>query len=575
MGEDILYAVGNSVEDGNNIVPYAVKQHDDDVIFSKESLEEFIRLIQRQGINNLTVYSVSDLLAGSPAKYKSITARFPPPNFDEAPQEFELDELKDRKGYFVFVRYSFCWEGDENGGVGPVGKKGYLNGRTFTPNNNGEYHSLNEINGRHIFVKTINDIIIYKQSQAKTVISDQLGITENTLVNGITSEDYKNGTFIITVDNIQYVVKIKGFNDDGDYIGTVKDSTTTNSARRFLRGDGTWTNELQGPLWVNATRDANFGAATAAFVIGPNDGTTATMYIDNNELLIQAIGATTANPTLHIQNGAGYTCFGNTIYPHENYSYNLGTSNYHWKNIYGQNLYLSTAADSTSYPGAIYVNGTALNMTNMINVLNSGGDNSDTAHFWRGDSTWANTLTGTLSLTSAVSGKKHTDNTIPTSSNALFYANGNGYFAGNLSANKVFKAVFNDYAEYRPTINLEPGRVVIDNDDGTLSCADKRLMPGAQVISDTFGDAMGYTEQNQTPLAVAGRVLVYTYQPREKYHAGMAVCAAPGGTVDIMTREEIKEYPDCIIGIVSEIPQYERWGTDQVEVKGRIWIKIK
>jgi len=55
----------------------------------------------------------------------------------------------------------------------------------------------------------------------------------------------------------------------------------------------------------------------------------------------------------------------------------------------------------------------------------------------------------------------------------------------------------------------------------------------------------------------------------------MAVCSAPGGTVDIMTREEIKEYPDCIIGIVSEIPEYKYWGSSNVDVDNRIWIKVK
>jgi hypothetical protein len=42
-----------------------------------------------------------------------------------------------------------------------------------------------------------------------------------------------------------------------------------------------------------------------------------------------------------------------------------------------------------------------------------------------------------------------------------------------------------------------------------------------------------------------------------------------------MTREEIKEYPDRIIGHVSEIPNYEYWGTGNVKVDNRIWIKIK
>lgn len=55
----------------------------------------------------------------------------------------------------------------------------------------------------------------------------------------------------------------------------------------------------------------------------------------------------------------------------------------------------------------------------------------------------------------------------------------------------------------------------------------------------------------------------------------MSVCAAPNGTVDIMTREEIINYPDCIIGTVSEIPDYEIWGTDNVKVNGRIWIYVK
>jgi len=36
-------------------------------------------------------------------------------------------------------------------------------------------------------------------------------------------------------------------------------------------------------------------------------------------------------------------------------------------------------------------------------------------------------------------------------------------------------------------------------------------LPGAQIISDTFGHLMGETNDCKTPLAVAGRVLVYTY----------------------------------------------------------------
>lgn len=147
---------------------------------------------------------------------------------------------------------------------------------------------------------------------------------------------------------------------------------------------------------------------------------------------------------------------------------------------------------------------------------------------------------------------------------------------GHLYATAVHNAVWNDYAEYRKAANNpEPGRVVIDNDNGTMTLATQRLMPGAQVVSDTWGHVMGETEDAKTPIAVAGRVLVYTFQSRENYHAGMAVCSAPNGTVDIMTREEIRDYPDCIVGIVSEIPDYEEWGSGNVKVNGRIWIRVK
>ena len=42
-----------------------------------------------------------------------------------------------------------------------------------------------------------------------------------------------------------------------------------------------------------------------------------------------------------------------------------------------------------------------------------------------------------------------------------------------------------------------------------------------------------------------------------------------------MTREEIINYPDRIIGTVSSIPNYETWGENNIKVNGRIWIRIR
>lgn len=145
---------------------------------------------------------------------------------------------------------------------------------------------------------------------------------------------------------------------------------------------------------------------------------------------------------------------------------------------------------------------------------------------------------------------------------------------GRVTANSVYGAVWNDYAEYRQALTKEPGRCVVEKGDDTLELSTARLLPGANIVSDTFGFAIGETADCVTPIAVSGRVLAYPYEPRDQFKAGDAVCSGPNGTVSIMTREEIREYPERIIGTVSSVPTYERWGSGNVLVDGRVWIKV-
>lgn len=147
---------------------------------------------------------------------------------------------------------------------------------------------------------------------------------------------------------------------------------------------------------------------------------------------------------------------------------------------------------------------------------------------------------------------------------------------GTFRAGQVYGAVWNDYAEYRQTKKyVQPGYCVIETGKGDLIKSSERLQPGANIVSDTFGFAIGETEQTKTPLAVSGRVLAYPYEDRDSYQAGDPVCSGPNGTISKMTREEVREYPERIIGTVSEIPSYEIWGTGNVKVNNRIWIKVK
>ena len=178
---------------------------------------------------------------------------------------------------------------------------------------------------------------------------------------------------------------------------------------------------------------------------------------------------------------------------------------------------------------------------------------------------------------------------IRTSSNWGYSVNidGSAYASGGF-----YNAVWNDYAEYRASDVDEPGRVVVPSITGRARLSTERLQAGARIISDTYGMAVGATDTAKTPVGLAGRVLAYPYRNINEYKIGDAVCSAPNGTVDIMTRDEIMMYPERILGIVNEIPNYSIWEssftakeasdiekpkktTHRVEVKGRIWIDIK
>lgn len=145
-----------------------------------------------------------------------------------------------------------------------------------------------------------------------------------------------------------------------------------------------------------------------------------------------------------------------------------------------------------------------------------------------------------------------------------------------ISDNVMYGACWNDYAEYRISDCQEPGRVICENGDDTLSLATERLQPAGNVISDTFGFAIGETEQAKTPIAVSGRVLAYPYESREEFkkNIGRPVCSGPNGTVSIMTDKEYRDKSYCAIGTISAVPDYEEWGTGKVKVNGRVWIKV-
>jgi hypothetical protein len=168
--------------------------------------------------------------------------------------------------------------------------------------------------------------------------------------------------------------------------------------------------------------------------------------------------------------------------------------------------------------------------------------------------------------TGSVAGKWNGAAVNPTQTTRLNYE-------GYLYATRVYGAVFNDYAEYRPAKeNYEAGTVVVECGDGSVTRATKRLQKASKVVSDTYGMGLG-EPKDAVAVSVAGRVLVRVVN-RGDFNIGDAVCAGKDGFACKMNWAEVILYSDRILGIVSEIPTYRTWGTLKIPVNNRIWISI-
>lgn len=343
---------------------------------------------------------------------------------------------------------------------------------------------------------------------------------------------------------------LKGRNDnlwEGSSTWKIILDTTNFSSYALPLSGGTMT----GKLIINNTNDIIVGTTnTGALLIGPPTG--AHIALDQNEIMAKNSGTTAG--TLFLNNEGGLVQIGGG-----GLKVNGKITTNNWE------------TSATNYIRHATAKGTAPSATSWKKIIwrdNSGTANSDNLGIV-GNAYFADGHVETfLRVYTPLNG---TDN------NASIYLaayTNNTFKAGMVNA-AFYGAVWNDYAEFRKAETIEPGRVVIEHSSGEMKLSTERLQPGAEIISDTFGFAIGETDEYKTPIAATGRVLAYPAEDRYSYPLGCAVCSGPNGTVSQMTREEIKEYPERIIGTVSEIPEYKNWGTGNVEVNGRIWIRIR
>lgn len=290
----------------------------------------------------------------------------------------------------------------------------------------------------------------------------------------------------------------------------------------------------------------------------------------------QLIGSNTLDPnTLYLTVGEGDEKYSKVIL--KDLINNAGDEVLEILNIIrlSQEEYNSLAAAGTLDPKAIY-------MTEAANGGNTDElkiyiDNADTTTL-NSAKTYSDNNFLKLSGGTVTGVTTFTDTTASTSTTtgAVKISGGLGV-AGDIYANHVYGAVWNDYAECRESNEfINAGYVVKENGDDTLSLADGRLIYGCSIVSDTFGFMIGETDKAHTPIAVSGRVLAYPYENREVFRSniGCFVCSGPNGTVSLMDKEEVWNHPEAIIGQVSAVPDYEYWGNN-VKVNGRVWIKVR
>ena len=383
-------------------------------------------------------------------------------------------------------------------------------------------------------------------------------------------------------DSSAYIYNLLSLGIDADGTRTVSVTTpaTWRSALGVVNKAG---DTMTGQLHINMTNDVGGTTApgtTAPLVIGAKDGQH--MEIDNNEILSKSDGTTPG--TLYLQDGSGIVSVAGTGGLKVTAGLLAVTKNSNTITIGSQNSSFCHIYNSANIPFIFNKN---------VQVIGSFQQYTDavTSSSWIKGRDSAALKIPTYNSYHAGLSMKTTNGSwevgVYTNDNLWFtYASDTNYNNNTntvaqthiASGGQVYGAVWNDYAEYRITKNkIEPGRCVIETGNDDLILSTKRMQPGAEIVSDTFGFAIGETKEAKTPIASNGRVLAYPYESLEEFkkNIGRPVCSGPNGTISIMTDEEYQRYGYCAIGTISAVPDYEEWGTGKVKVNGRVWIRIR
>lgn len=461
------------------------------------------------------------------------------------------------------------------------------------------------------------------QSDTNTTYTAGTGVTLSGTVFKVTSSDLCESLALLApgtanVDSEAYIITAHStnssstlyFNRPAKYIVNstlVKDALgVADGGTTFLKKDGTWATPTNTDTKVEQKAAITTSGAFPVILACSTATTASTSYVNKTTNLtfnpgtkmLSTYGLTISNTSagqikFSRESGNNYItiptsanlaiCFNPSlttadsvlmvnsasVYPGSNGSYSLGTNTSKWSALHTYYTYMYNMAyiHHTNYS-----KGTAPTTTKerMISFNDSDGTSSSTNR----TGMIYNGITSANVNTMAMYAYNHTVNT--TAKSARVYVQYSSEGVAKAGSNAAFYgAVWNDYAEFRDQSEEVPaGYCVTCDKDGKVYRTTERLQYCEGIVSDTFGFSIGETEQCKTPLAVSGRVLAFYGENREDYNIGDPVCAGPDGKIYRMTRDEVREYPERIVGTVSEIPSYEKWGDGEVPTEGRIWIKV-
>ena len=147
---------------------------------------------------------------------------------------------------------------------------------------------------------------------------------------------------------------------------------------------------------------------------------------------------------------------------------------------------------------------------------------------------------------------------------------------GDLMAEKIWNAVWNDYADLQLLSDeLIPGKCYFDTADGAKVCTSRCQKSVIGIASDTFAHAVGTrSDIQQVPIAVAGWALAHV---DKEYECGTPLTNDENGDLTEMTLDEKRNYPERIVGIYKRKEVELEFGPNgsKIKVNNRHWVKIK